>query len=67
MGWPIAAGPARPRAARDVTLWGTAAPSAIEAAVAARRDDDWAERLTEAVVDLSNIGGLIRFFAPATE
>jgi DNA helicase HerA-like ATPase len=58
----------RDQAARDITLWGAATPSAIETAVGARRtDDDWAARLTEAVTDLTNIDGLIRFYTPATE
>ncbi|MCO6008186.1 ATP-binding protein [Actinoallomurus purpureus] len=57
----------RDQAARDATLWGAGTPSAIETAVGARRaDDDWAELLTEAVIDLSNIGGLVRFYTPAT-
>ncbi|MEV0406479.1 ATP-binding protein [Actinoallomurus sp. NPDC050550] len=55
-------------AGRDAALWGTATPSAIESAVGARRDDDdWAQRLTEAVADFTNIGGLIRFYAPPAE
>ncbi|MEV5710277.1 ATP-binding protein [Actinoallomurus sp. NPDC052274] len=54
----------RDQAARDVTLWGASTPSAIETATAARRnDDDWAQPLTEAANDLSNIDGLIRFYA----
>jgi hypothetical protein len=58
----------RDQAARDLTLWGASTPSAIETAVGARRgDDDWAERLSEAVTDLTNIDGLIRFYTPATE
>jgi hypothetical protein len=56
----------RDHPARDATLWGTAATSAIETAVAARRDDDdWAERLTEATADLTNIDGLLRFYKSA--
>ncbi len=58
----------RDQTARDATLWGTPSPSAIETATGARRgDDDWADRLTEAVTDLTNIDGLIHFYMPATE
>jgi hypothetical protein len=56
----------RDMSARRAVLWGTAVPSAIETAVGARRDDDdWSQRLYEAVAELSNIDGLIRFYAPA--
>jgi hypothetical protein len=47
-------------------LWGAAVPSAIETAAGARRDDDdWSQRLREAVAELSNADGLIRFYSPA--
>jgi hypothetical protein len=56
----------RDQTARDATLWGTATPSAIETAIAANRaDDDWAQQLTEATTDLTNIDGLLRFYTPA--
>lgn len=56
----------RNQTARQAVLWGTAAPSAIEIAVAARRDDDdGRQRLLEAVAELSNIDGLIGFYAPS--
>jgi uncharacterized protein len=56
----------RDHAARDATLWGTPVPSAIETAAPARRgDDDFAQRLTEAIADLGNIDGLLRFYLPA--
>jgi hypothetical protein len=56
----------RDQAARMAVLWGTAVPSAIETAVGTGRDDDdWPQRLHEAVAELSNIDGPIRFFAPA--
>ncbi|MFB9833016.1 hypothetical protein, partial [Actinoallomurus acaciae] len=55
----------RDDAARDATLWGASTPSMIETAVSARRgDDDFAQRLTEAVADLGNIDGLLRFYLP---
>jgi hypothetical protein len=57
----------RDQTARDATLWGTPTPSAIETAVTANRaDDDWAQQLTEATTDLTNIDGLLRFYTPAT-
>jgi DNA helicase HerA-like ATPase len=56
----------RDHAARRATLWGTATPSAMEIAVGARLDDDdWAQRLTEATTDLTNIDGLLRSYEPA--
>jgi hypothetical protein len=56
----------RDHAARRATLWGTATPSAMETAVGARfDDDDWAQRLTEATADLTNIDGLLRSYEPA--
>jgi DNA helicase HerA-like ATPase len=53
----------RDHTARHAALWGTPTPSAIETAATARRDDDdWTQRLGEAVADLGNIDGLIRFY-----
>ncbi|GLW61787.1 hypothetical protein Arub01_00310 [Actinomadura rubrobrunea] len=50
---------------RGAALWGTAAPSAIESAVGARRDDgDWAERLREATAALGNVDGLLGSYLP---
>ncbi|GLZ10356.1 hypothetical protein Acsp04_05910 [Actinomadura sp. NBRC 104425] len=56
----------RDHATRTAALWGTAAPSAIETAVGARRGDaDWAERLREATAGLGNVGGLLESYLPS--
>jgi hypothetical protein len=53
----------RDRTACETVLWGSANPSAIETAAAARRsDDDWTQRLCEAVAELSNIEGLLHYY-----
>jgi hypothetical protein len=50
----------RDQSTRQTVLWGTGRPSAIEAAVGARREDQtWALELREAAAGLSNVDGLL--------